>query len=143
MQYRPIKENNSMRASSAILVGVVVLMMAAPACRAPAGGENLHPNILWLFIDDQDPRYGCYEEGLHVPLIIAAPGMTETVKPGTIRTDLTSLMDVAATSLALAGLEIPAHMDSKNLFADDYKRDHIYSSRDRCSFTIDRIRYGS
>jgi len=107
--------------------------------------EGLWQNtIIFLFSDHGSdmPRSKefCYEEGLRVPLIIAAPGMTDTVKPGTIRTDLTSLMDVTATSLALAGLDVPAHMDSKNLFADDYRRDHIYSSRDRCSFTIDRIR---
>jgi arylsulfatase A-like enzyme len=107
--------------------------------------EGLWDNtIIFLFSDHGSdmPRSkeSCYEEGLRVPLIIAAPGMTETVKPGTTRTDLTSLMDVTATSLALAGLDIFAHMDSKNLFADDYRRDYIYSSRDRCSFTIDRIR---
>jgi hypothetical protein len=100
--------------------------------------------IIFLFSDHGSdmPRSKefCYEEGLRVPLIIAASGMTGTVKPGTRRTDLTSLMDVTATSLALAGLDSPAHMDSNNLFADDYRRDHIYSSRDRCSFTIDRIR---
>jgi len=100
--------------------------------------------IIFLFSDHGSdmPRSKefCYEEGLHVPLIIVAPGMEDIVKPGTVRTDLTSLMDVTATSLALAGLEIPQYMDSKNLFADDYRRDYIYSSRDRCSWTIDRIR---
>jgi len=100
--------------------------------------------VIFLFSDHGSdmPRSKefCYEEGLHVPLIIAAPGMKETVKPGTVRKDLTSLMDVAATSLALAGLEIPEYMDSKNLFAEDYRRDYIYASRDRCSWTIDRIR---
>ncbi len=100
--------------------------------------------VIFLFSDHGSdmPRAKefCYEEGLRVPLIIAAPGMKETVKPGTVRTDLTSLMDVAATSLALAGLEVPEHMDAKDLFAGDYKRDYIYASRDRCSWTIDRIR---
>jgi arylsulfatase A-like enzyme len=100
--------------------------------------------IIFLFSDHGSdmPRSKefCYEEGLHVPLIIAAPGMPDLVKPGTRRTDLTSLLDVAATSLALAGLDVPDHMDSRNLFADDYKRDYVYSSRDRCSWTVDRIR---
>jgi arylsulfatase A-like enzyme len=100
--------------------------------------------IIFLFSDHGSdlPRSKefCYEEGLRVPLIIAAPGMTEAIKPGTRRSDLTSLMDVTATSLALAGLEIPEYMDSKNVFADDYSRDYVFSSRDRCSFTIDRIR---
>lgn len=100
--------------------------------------------VIFLFSDhgsDMPRSKGfCYEEGLRVPLIIAAPGMNDTVKPGTVRTDLTSLMDVAATSLALAGLEIPGDMDAKNLFADDYRRNYIYASRDRWSMAIDRIR---
>jgi arylsulfatase A-like enzyme len=100
--------------------------------------------VIFLFSDHGSdmPRSKefCYEEGLRVPLIITAPGMKETVKPGTVRKDLISLMDVAATSLALAGLEIPEPMDAQNLFAEDYGRDYIYASRDRCSWTIDRIR---
>jgi arylsulfatase A-like enzyme len=100
--------------------------------------------IIFLFTDHGSdmPRAKefCYEEGLRVPLIVAAPGMTDIVKPGTVRTDITALLDVTATSLALAGLETPAYMDSKNLFADNYKREFIFSSRDRCSWTVDRIR---
>jgi len=100
--------------------------------------------IIFLFSDHGSdmPRSKefCYEEGLRVPLIIAAPGMEDIVKPGTVRTDITALLDVTATSLALAGLETPGYMVSKNLFADDYRRDYVYSSRDRCSWTIDRIR---
>lgn len=100
--------------------------------------------IIFLFTDHGSdmPRSKefCYEEGLRVPLIVAAPGMQDIVRPGTVRTDITALMDVAATSLALAGLEVPEYMDSKNVFADNYKREFVFSSRDRCSWTVDRIR---
>ena len=81
-----------------------------------------------------------YNEGLHVPLIVIAPGMQDVVKPGTRRSDIVNLMDVAATSLGLAGLDAPAFMDSKDMFAEDYSRDYVFSSSDRMSNVIDRVR---
>lgn len=82
----------------------------------------------------------CYEEGLHIPLIITAPGLQETIQPGTVRTEQTALLDVAGTSLALAGIDIPDHMDTRNLLAENFKRDHVFSSRDRCEWAINRTR---
>jgi len=78
-----------------------------------------------------------YDEGLRIPLIIVAPGQ---VKAGTRRTDLVNLMDVAATSLALAGIEVPAFMDARNVFAPGYHRDYVFTSADRMSNVIDRVR---
>ncbi len=82
----------------------------------------------------------CYVEGLHVPLIIVAPGRPDIVSPGSRRTDIVNLMDVTATSLALAGIEVPYFMDSKNLFAEDYSRQYVFSSADRSANVIDRVR---
>ena len=81
-----------------------------------------------------------YAEGLHVPLIVVAPGMSEVVKPGSRRSDLVNLIDIAATSLALSNLSVPDYMDSKNLFAQNYSRDYVFSSADRMSNVIDRVR---
>jgi len=48
---------------------------------------------------------------------------------------------VSVTSMALAGLKIPAHMEGRDLFAKSYKpRDYVISARDRCDYTIERIR---
>ena len=100
--------------------------------------------IIFLFTDHGSdlPRSKefVYAEGLHVPLIVVAPGMQDVVKPGTRRSEIVNLMDVAATSLALAGLEIPKTMDAKNLFAEDYARQYVFSSADRMSNVIDRVR---
>ena len=100
--------------------------------------------IIFLFSDHGSdlPRSKefCYIEGLHVPLIVVAPGMQDTLKPGTRRTDIVDLLDIAASSLALAGVPIPAYMDSKNLFDKDYSRDYVFSSADRMSNVIDRVR---
>jgi len=82
----------------------------------------------------------CYAEGLHVPLLVRAPGMESIVKPGSRRSDLVSLMDVSATSLALAGIDTPRYMDARDLFAPAYRRDYVFSSGDRMSNTIDRVR---
>lgn len=100
--------------------------------------------IIFLFSDHGSdlPRSKefCYLEGLHVPLIVVAPGMRDVLKPGTRRSDIVNLMDVTATSLALAGLQVPTYMDSQNLFAEDYSRDYVFSSADRMSNVIDRVR---
>ena len=81
-----------------------------------------------------------YDEGLRIPLIVVAPGLPEVVKPGKRRADLVSLMDIAATSLALAGLDVPAFMDAKNVFGADYRRHYVFTSADRMSNVIDRVR---
>ena len=81
-----------------------------------------------------------YVEGLHVPLIVVAPSMSEVVKPGSRRSDIVNLMDIAATSLALSTLSVPDYMDAKNLFAKNYSRDYVFSSADRMSNVIDRVR---
>lgn len=84
----------------------------------------------------------CYDSGLHVPLIMSWAGNPEHLGvPGTVREDLVSGLDLTATSLALAGISIPRYMECRDLFAKDFQpREYVISSRDRCDFTIDRIR---
>lgn len=79
----------------------------------------------------------CYEGGVHVPLVISGPGIDKKV----VRDELVSGLDISVTTLALAGIELPQYLHGKDLFAKDYKaRDHVISARDRCDYTIDRIR---
>ncbi|MEM7015942.1 MAG: sulfatase [Pseudomonadota bacterium] len=89
----------------------------------------------------------CYEEGLRVPLIIAAPGMTdlaELIPPATRRSEPTALLDVAATTLELAGITTPDYMDSVDLFtaasSDRPVFSDVFSARDRCEWVVDRVR---
>ncbi|MDA7991706.1 MAG: sulfatase, partial [Pirellulales bacterium] len=78
-----------------------------------------------------------YDEGLHVPLVISGPG----VDPGTVRDDVVEHIDIAALSLAAAGIEIPAYMQAKNILAEDYQpREAVFAARDRCDETVDHIR---
>ena len=76
-----------------------------------------------------------YEGGLKVPLLIAGPGVKAAVRP-----DLVSGVDLTATALAMAGVAKPEQMESRDLFAPGYARPFVVSARDRCDYTIDRIR---
>lgn len=83
----------------------------------------------------------CYDGGLHVPLIVAYYGKNKRFKKGVERNELVSLLDVSTSTLAMAGIPIPKYMEGIDLFAKDYKpRDYVIGVRDRCDFTIDRIR---
>src|SRR5690606_7731101 len=78
-----------------------------------------------------------YDEGIHVPLVIRGPGTEQ----GKVRSDLVAHIDLAATSLALAGIEIPASMQGRNLLAADYQpREAVFAARDRCDETVEHIR---
>ncbi|MFC4992193.1 sulfatase [Rubritalea tangerina] len=81
----------------------------------------------------------CYEDGLHVPLIIL--GNHPSIRPGTTRSECISGLDIPATSLALAGIPLPKYLDGSNLLDPNYApKKWIISARDRCDYTIDRIR---
>ena len=79
-----------------------------------------------------------YDEGIHVPLLMRLPGKRT---PGTVRHDLVEHIDIAATSLALAGIKIPEFIQGRDLLASDYEpRQYIVAARDRCDETVDTIR---
>ena len=72
----------------------------------------------------------CYEEGVHVPLIVSMPG---TVAAGVRRRALVELTDLAPTLLQVAGLERYAGMQGRSLWplltdagAEDAHREDVY-----------------
>jgi arylsulfatase A-like enzyme len=78
-----------------------------------------------------------YDGGIHVPLVARGPKL----KPGTVRSDLVQQIDVAATSLAIAGIANPATMQARDLLAENYEpRRYVFAARDRADETVDRIR---
>lgn len=98
--------------------------------------------IVFFFGDHGRPhlrgKQFLYEGGIAIPLIIRWPGHTQ---PGTVVDDLVSAIDFAPTSLSLAGIEPPEHMQGQVfLDPDTKKRDHLFAARDRCDGTVDRIR---
>ena len=78
-----------------------------------------------------------YDEGLHVPLVVRGPG----IAAGKLRDDLVEHIDMAATSLALAGIDDSGLDAGANVLAADYQpRDAVFAARDRCDETVDHIR---
>jgi len=116
-----------------VMVGEVLARLEA---------EGVRDNTLVLFMTDHGISHArgkqfMYDEGLHVPLVIAGPG----IKPGTVRGDLVEHIDIAALSLAAAGISLPDTMQAKDILAQDYQaRDAAFAARDRCDETVDHIR---
>ncbi|MFM7150237.1 MAG: sulfatase-like hydrolase/transferase, partial [Gemmataceae bacterium] len=78
-----------------------------------------------------------YDEGIRIPFIVRGPGIAQ----GMTRNDLIEHIDMATTSLVLAGISIPAWMQGKNIISRDYRvREAVFAARDRCDETMDRIR---
>lgn len=78
-----------------------------------------------------------YDEGIRTPFIVRGPGIAR----GVVRPDLIEHIDMAATSLAGAGLPVPAWMQGRNILAKDYpRREVVFAARDRCDETVERIR---
>lgn len=108
--------------------------------------NDLLENTIVFFFSDHGMRLTrnkqfLYDGGLHVPMIIADFTKNFTkLTPGTINEGLISGLDIGIGSLALANIEIPNYMEGQNMFDNAYKRDYVISTRDRCDFTIDRIR---
>ncbi len=79
-----------------------------------------------------------YDAGTHVPLLVRYPGV---VAKGAVREDLAIALDITAQTLEWAGLPIPRGFHGQPLFGDKHKRrDRIFTARDRCDMTVDRIR---
>ncbi|HYF34509.1 MAG TPA: sulfatase-like hydrolase/transferase, partial [Prosthecobacter sp.] len=104
--------------------------------------EGLLENTLVVFMTDHGISHArgkqfLYDEGTHVPFIVRGPG----IEKGAVRDDLIEQIDLAALSLAAAGIPIPPAMQAKNILARDYqKREFVFAARDRCDETVDRIR---
>lgn len=78
-----------------------------------------------------------YDEGTRIPLVVRGPGIPRGVR----RTDLVEQIDLAAITLAAAGVARPASMQARDPFATGYEpREAVFAARDRCDETVDRIR---
>jgi N-sulfoglucosamine sulfohydrolase len=80
-----------------------------------------------------------YGSGLHIPLLVRWPGQ---IRPGTVREDLVSALDFPPTVLALAGAEVPKHLQGQVFLGDKtaQPRPYIFGVRDRMDEKYDRIR---
>ena len=104
--------------------------------------EDLLDSTVIFFITDHGVSHArgkqfLYDEGIHIPFIVRGPG----IPSGKVREDLIEHIDMAAMSLAIAGIPIPSQMQARNALAENYtKRDAVFSARDRADETVDHIR---
>ncbi|MAS95949.1 MAG: arylsulfatase [Verrucomicrobiales bacterium] len=106
--------------------------------------EGLADNTIIVFFGDHGRphlrgKQWLYDAGIQVPLIVANP-LSETAGQKDDR--LVNLIDVAPTSLSLAGLSVPGYMQGKAIYTIDgpVHPDGIFAARDRCGDAPDRIR---
>ena len=105
--------------------------------------EGLAENTIVFFFGDngrphlRDKQF-LYEGGLHVPLIVRYP---THLKEGKKDHQLVNLIDVAATSLELAKITVPSHMQG-NVFLgkNASKRKYAYGFRQRAGDAPENMR---
>jgi len=104
--------------------------------------EKLLDETVVFFVTDHGISHArgkqfLYDEGTHVPFVIRGPGIGK----GVVRNDMIEHIDMTATSLALAGIEIPKWMQGRNVLAKEYaKREAVFAARDRCDETMEHLR---
>ena len=84
-----------------------------------------------------------YDSGLHVPLMIRWPKtLKPPFQPGGVSDQLVSLVDLAPTVLALAGLDVPRHLQGRVLVgpAAGAEPEFLFAARDRMDIEYDTMR---
>jgi arylsulfatase A-like enzyme len=106
---------------------------------------GLHTNTIVVYFSDHGAnrlvrhKQMTTEGGLHVPLVMCGP--EAWVPRGVLRSDLVDLLDVSATTLAWAGIDIPCWYEGQDLFSVDFnERSFVGAHKDRLDHTIDRVR---
>ncbi len=106
---------------------------------------GLHTNTIVVYFSDHGAnrlvrhKQMTTEGGLHIPLVMCGP--EAWVPRGVLRSDLVDLLDVSATTLAWAGIDIPCWYEGQDLFSVDFnERSFVGAHKDRLDHTIDRVR---
>jgi arylsulfatase A-like enzyme len=112
--------------------------------------DGLADNTIVIFFGDNgriEPRgiHWCYDTGLHVPMIIRWPGgfpAPQNYKPGTVKEEVVSLIDLTSTTLGFAGIEKPYGMHGRIFLGNKVgpQRTYAFSARDRVDETVNRVR---
>ncbi|MEK6235753.1 MAG: sulfatase [Planctomycetales bacterium] len=87
-----------------------------------------------------------FDQGLRVPIIVRDaknfPILTKKEKPGTVSDRVVSLLDLTASTLAIAGIDRPFGMQSRVFLGEkaDLPRTFAFAARDRIDETAVRMR---
>ena len=104
--------------------------------------EGILDDTLVIFMTDHGISHArgkqfLYDEGTRIPLVVRGPGIPRGVR----RSDLVMQIDLAAITLAAAGVARPTAIEARDPFAAAYEpREAVFAARDRCDETVDRIR---
>jgi arylsulfatase A-like enzyme len=122
-------------------VGLILEQLAA---------DGLADNTVVIFSGDHGQAHVrgkqfCYEEGLHIPLMIRWPKGISAPKhysAGKIDDRLIEAIDIVPTILDIAGAAKPPKMQGRILFGEraEPPRDYAFGARDRCDETVFRLR---
>jgi len=112
--------------------------------------DGLADNTVVVFFGDNGQAHVrgkqfCYESGLSVPLIIRWPRalpQPRHFQPGKVDNRLLEAIDLAPTTLALAGAPVPSKMQGRPFLGDHAAppKPFVFGARDRCDETTMRIR---
>ena len=112
--------------------------------------DGLEENTIVMFFGDNgriEPRgiHWCYDTGLHVPMIIKWPKsypVPANYKPGAVKDEVVSLIDLTPTTLGFAGIEKPYGMHGRIFLGNQVgpERTYAFSARDRVDETVNRVR---
>lgn len=71
-----------------------------------------------------------YDTGTHIPMIMRWP---DHLQPGSTREDLTNTVDLAASMLSVAGVELPKHLQGRVLIGEEQSDEppYLFFHRDR------------
>lgn len=112
--------------------------------------DGLAGNTVVVFMGDHGQAHVrgkqfCYEEGLHIPLIIRWPdgdAPPAGLFPGRVDDRLIEAIDLPPTFLAWGGVAKPEGMQGRVFLGDraDPPRQYAFGARDRCDETVFRLR---
>lgn len=112
--------------------------------------DGLADDTIVVFFGDNGQAHArgkqfCYEEGLHVPMIIRWPKnfpAPKQIKPGTLDENFVNAMDLTPTMLDIAGVKKPAEMQGRIFLGEraEPAPEFTFGARDRCDETVMSIR---
>ena len=112
--------------------------------------DGLEENTIIFFYSDHGagiPRHKrwLYDSGLHVPWIVKVPEKYRSWMPhenGKSTDELVSFIDLPATALNLAGINIPDYMEGRAIIGEELSemRKYIFAGRDRMDERYDMQR---